>query len=126
MKRVIITIVMLALAVGFIVYHNFKVSRLDDEVNNVYGTVIEAFENEDFDTIIRELEELKGEWEDAQTWIGMTIDTDQLEEIDISLKQSIEYAKINAKEDFIGEYVMFNQCIKHLTYYERITPESLM
>ncbi len=126
MKRVIITIVMMALAVGFIVYHNFKVSDLDDEVNNVYGTVIDAFENDDFDTIISELEELKGKWEDAQTWIGMTIDTDQLEEIDISLKQSIEYAKISAKEDFIGEYVMFNQCIKHLTYYERITPESLM
>ena len=126
MKRVIIKILMMALAVGFIVYHNFKVSELDDKVNDVYDTIIDAFENDDFGIIVSELEGLREKWDDAQTWIGMTMDTNELEEIDISLKQSIEYAKIESKEDFIGEFIMFNQCIKHLTYYERITPESLM
>ena len=126
MKRVVITFLIMVLAVGFIVYHNLKVSKLDDRVSNMYDTIIESFDNDDFDTIVSELESLREEWEDTQTWIGMTIDTNELEEIDISLKQSIEYARIGAKEDFIGEFIMFNQCIKHLTYYERITPESLM
>ncbi len=126
MKRVIITVIMLALAVGFIVYHNTVVSRLDERIDRTYETVIGAFEKEDFEKITAELESLQKEWDDAQSWIGMTLDTDMLEEIDISLKQSIEYSKIAAKEDFIGEFVMFNQCVKHLTYYERLSVESLM
>ena len=88
MKRVIITLAMLVLAIGLIVFHNFKVSDLDERVGRVYDTVTEAFERDDYETIVRELESLKEEWDDAQTWIGMTIDTDELEEIDISLKQS--------------------------------------
>lgn len=126
MKRVIITVIMLALAVGFIVYHNTVVSRLDERVDRTYDTVMGAFEQEDYEKITAELESLEKEWDDAQSWIGMTLDTDMLEEIGISLRQSIEYAKISAKEDFIGEFVMFNQCVKHLTYYERLSIESLL
>ncbi len=126
MKRVIITVIMLALAVGFIVYHNTVVSKLDERVDRTYDTVMSAFEREDYEKITAELESLEEEWDDAQSWIGMTLDTDMLEEIGISLRQSIEYAKIAAKEDFIGEFVMFNQCVKHLTYYERLSIESLL
>ena len=126
MKRVIITTVMLLAAVCFIVFHYHKVSELDKFAEESYNQIISAYERDDFVEISARLEKLKAAWDDTQTWAGMTVDTDQIEEIEISLLQSISYAKIQAKEDFIGEFILFNQHIKHLPYYEKITLESLL
>lgn len=126
MKRVIVTAVMLALVLILICFHYHKMSDIDKLVDETYSTVMTAYEDDDFETILDELNKLKSTWDNDKTWIGMTADTDQMEEIEISLLQSIKYAEIADKEDFIGEYALFNQLIKHLSYYERITAESLL
>ncbi len=126
MKRVIVTVVMLTLVVILICFHYQKMSDIDKLVDETYIAVMTAYEDDDFQKISDKLSELKSVWDDDKTWIGITADTDQMEEIEISLLQSAKYAEIADKEDFIGEFVLFNQLIKHLSYYERITAESLL
>lgn len=117
---------MLAIALSFIAYHSYKINSFDKDVDKSYNIIINAYENDDFETISAELETLKKAWDDAQLHAGITIETSQLEEIEISLLQCIRYSQLADKEDFIGEFVLFNELIKHLPYYERITVESLL
>ncbi|MFR5439614.1 MAG: DUF4363 family protein, partial [Monoglobus pectinilyticus] len=88
--------------------------------------IIEAYHNDDYDKITDELNKIKQSWDEVQTWVGMTIDSAELEEIEISLQQCMHYAEIKDKEDFIGEFVLFNLLIKHLPFFEKLDLESLL
>lgn len=126
MNRVIISSVIVALAASLIFFHFQKVNTLDKTVDSSYDTIMEAYHNDDYDKITDELNKLKQSWDDVQTWVGMTIDSAELEEIEISLQQCIHYAEIKDKEDFIGEFVLFNLLIKHLPFFEKMDLESLL
>lgn len=126
MKRVIITAVMVALAVTFIFVHRGKVNDLDNAVDESYNVIMTAIEQDDTETMSKQLDELKNAWDDVQNWVGMTIDAEILEDIEISLAQCEQYARIGAKEDFIGEFIMFNHLIKHLPYFENTSLDSLL
>lgn len=126
MNRVIISSVIVALAASLIIFHFQKVNTLDKTVDSSYDTIMEAYHNDDYDKITDELNKLKQSWDDVQTWVGMTIDSAELEEIEISLQQCIHYAEIKDKEDFIGEFVLFNLLIKHLPFFEKMDLESLL
>lgn len=126
MNRVIISSIIVALAASLIFFHFQKVTTLDKTVDASYDSIMEAYHNDDYDKITDELKKLKQSWDDVQTWVGMTIDTAELEEIEISLQQCMHYAEIKDKEDFIGEFVLFNLLIKHLPFFEKMDLESLL
>lgn len=117
---------MVALAVTFIFVHRGKVNDLDNAVDESYNVIMTAIEQDDTETMSKQLDELKNAWDDVQNWVGMTIDAEILEDIEISLAQCEQYARIGAKEDFIGEFIMFNHLIKHLPYFENTSLDSLL
>ncbi len=126
MKRVIATLIMLAVAMTFIFVHRGKINELDKKVDESYAIIMTAINQDDIETLNRQINELKSAWDDVQSWVGMTIDAEILEDIDISLAQCEQYALINAKEDLIGEFVLFSHMIKHLPYFENLSVESLL
>lgn len=126
MKRVIITAVMVALAITFIFIHRGKVNELDSKVDESYPVIMTAIEQDDTETMRKQLDELKDAWDDVQNWVGLTVDAEILEDIEISLAQCEQYARIESKENFIGEFIMFNHLIKHLPYFENTSLESLL
>lgn len=125
MKRVIITVIMLFVALSFIFIHRGKVNKLSRDVDSSYDYVMTAVYNDDFSLIKQELEKLKSSWKDVEAWVSMTVDSDILEDIEISLDQCLEYTNHEDKEDFIGEYIMCTHLLKHLPYFENITFKSL-
>ena len=126
MNRVRISSVIVVLAASLIFFPFQKVNTLDKTVDSSYDTIIEAYHNDDYDKITDELNKIKQSWDEVQTWVGMTIDSAELEEIEISLQQCMHYAEIKDKEDFIGEFVLFNLLIKHLPFFEKLDLESLL
>lgn len=126
MKRVIATLLMVVIAAVFIFVHRGKINELDRKVDESYTVIMTAVRLDDSETIKKQLDELQAAWDDVQTWVGLTIDAEILEDIDISLSQCEQYILIDAKEDFIGEFVLFSHMIKHLPYFENLSVESLL
>ena len=97
MNRVIISSVIVVLAASLIFFHFQKVNTLDKTVDSSYDTIMEAYHNDDYDKITDELNKIKQSWDEVQTWVGMTIDSAELEEIEISLQQcmhSVSYTHL--------------------------------
>lgn len=117
---------MIALAITLITVQRVKVNKLDETVEETGKAVSEAYEREDFETIRGRIDNLKTEWDKVQGWVGMTVDADILEDIDISIAQCGYYAEINDAEDFIGEFVMLSHMLEHLPYFESLSAESLL
>ncbi|MCI5892491.1 MAG: DUF4363 family protein [Clostridiales bacterium] len=126
MKRVIATLVMVLMAAIFIFVHRGKINELDRKVDESYSIIMTAAAEDDSEILKEQIKELQNAWNDVQNWVGMTIDAEVTEEIEISLSQCEQYAQIGAKEDFVGEFVLFSHMIKHLPYFENLSVESLL
>lgn len=126
MKRIAAVFVMIALAVTLITVQRSKVKKLDRKVEEVGYVISEAFDDRNFVAIRDEIGELKDEWNNVQGWIGITVDADILEDIDISISQCEYYAALDDAEDFVGEFVMLSHMLEHLPYFENLSTESLL
>lgn len=96
-----------------------------DRADEIYDQIIDAIEDDNSEEIASKLDELRDEWDDVQTWAGLTVDAEELEEIDVSLLQCIAYAKTDSKDVFIGEYVYFHHLVQRLSHYETFSLDSI-
>lgn len=126
MKRIAAVFVMIVLAVSLIAVQRAKVKELDIKIEEAGDVISEAFDDKNFETIRNEIGELKDEWDKVQGWIGITVDADILEDIDISISQCEYYAALDDAEDFVGEFVMLSHILEHLPYFENLSVESLL
>lgn len=126
MNRMIATLCILVLVVSFVTLHTIKIMKLDREVNDLCGRVDDAFTHEDWETIKSCMADLEKRWNQSRLWASLTIDTAKIEEIEISMRQCSRYAEIQAKEDFIGEFIMFQMLIDHLPHQEGFSVEELL
>lgn len=126
MNRVITALCILVLAAGFVGFHTYKVLDLDKDISEICDRVEDQFKREDWNSIQEGLRQLDSRWNESRFWSCLTIDTAEIEEIEISLQQSIRYAEIHSKEDFIGEFVMFRMKLGHLPHQEGFSIEELL
>ncbi len=126
MSRMLVTVCILVLCLGFVGLHTYKILELNDDMEDLCEDVEHAFMIEDWQEIRKGLSKIEKRWDKDRFWACLTIDTEQIETIEISLKQSVEYAKIQAKEDFIGEFVMFRMNLDHLPHQEGFSIEELL
>ncbi len=126
MNRVITALCILVLAAGFVGFHTYKVLDLDKDISEICDRVEDQFKREDWNGIQEGLRQLDSRWNESRFWSCLTIDTAEIEEIEISLQQSIRYAEIHSKEDFIGEFVMFRMKLGHLPHQEGFSIEELL
>lgn len=126
MNRMIVTISILVLCLGFVGLHTYQILELNDDMEDLCEEVREDFTVEDWSGIQKGLDRIEKRWNEDRFWACLTIDTEQIETIEISLKQSMEYAKIQAKPDFIGEFTMFQKSLEHLPHQEGFHIEELL
>ncbi len=126
MNRMLVTVCILALCLGFVGLHTYKILGLNDAMEDLCEEVQEDFVVEDWGGIQRGLDRIEKRWNEDRFWACLTIDTEQIETMEISLQQSMEYAKIQAKEDFIGEFTMFRKNLEHLPHQEGFSAEELL
>lgn len=126
MSRTIIAVCLLILLSGFISFHTYEICALSNDVSRLCGGIESALENDDWDSVCSDTEKLRSRWDKSRLWASLTIDTAKIEEIEISLRQSAEYAKLKSKEDFVGEYYMFKLLVEHLPHQEGFSIEELL
>lgn len=126
MNRIAAALCILALTAGFIGFHTLQILNLSRDIDALCGEIQKSYQQEDWADIQSRLDQLQNRWNKSRFWACLTIDTAQIEEIEISLRQTIEYAKLQAKENFIGEFIMFRMLAEHLPHQEGFSPETLL
>ncbi len=126
MNRVVAAICILVLCAGFVGVHTYKIVRLNKDTTALCEAVEADFKKEDWDGVSGNLQKLQKRWDKSRFWACLTIETREIEEIEISLKQSMEYAKVQGKADFIGEFTMFRMQLSHLPHQEGFSLEELL
>lgn len=126
MTRTTIAVCLLILLAGFIGFHTYEIYALSKDVNQLCDSIESALDSDDWDNVCSGTKELQNRWNKSRLWASLTIDTAKIEEIEISLRQSLEYAKLHSKEDFVGEYYMFKLLVEHLPHQEGFAIEELL
>ncbi len=124
MSRLIAVVVIFVLTAGFIGYHSYEIITLKNDVEQICDNVYNGFEEENWDRVEKGMEELNNRWDESRFWASLTIDTEQIEQIEISMKQSQEYIKLKDAQDFAGEFVMLKMLIDHLPHQEGLSVEE--
>lgn len=118
MKRVVAVLTvffLICVAVGF---HVVKTYKFTDEVQHISDVVYDGFDNRDWAAMREALADILSLWEKNRLWACSTLSTREVDEMEISLKQSIAYAESEFEEGFIGEFKMFTVMIEHLPKQE--------
>ena len=126
MNRVICALCIIVLMVGFVGFHTYNILNLNRDIAEICDRVEKKFDENDWAGIQKELMNLQGRWDKSRFWASLTIDTAEIEEIEISLCQSMAYAEICAEADFIGEFIMFKMKLGHLPHQEGFSVEELL
>lgn len=109
-----------------IVIHSFSMVRLGKDIGKLSDITEEYADNKEWDKVVLCLKEINEVWEKKSIWTALTIRTDEIEQIEISLKQSEKYAHLKAKRDFFGEFIMFRKLVEHIPHQEGFHIEEIL
>ena len=126
MNRMMTALIIFLLAGGFVAFHTHEVLALSKDLEEICTRIEDDFAIEDWDSICEETQELRRRWEESRFWASLTIDTNEIEEIEISLSQSEKYADLKEPADFMGEFIMFKMLTEHLPHQEGFDIKELL
>ena len=126
MKKLIIVLCLVVFIAVLITAHAVSIQKLYRDIDGITASIEEVFSQQNWDGVKQGLEQAEKRWKESKIWASLTIDTDTIEEIEISLEQSKRYAELQDREDFIGEFVMFKMLVAHLPHREGISLEELL
>ncbi len=118
MKALIIALSLLLIIGIFISVHSILMLNMAKNIGNACDTAANYAENEQWDGVYVKLEEIQKLWEEHRIWASLTISTNEIEQIEISLMQSRVFAQQHQKTDFLGEFAMFTLLIEHIPHQE--------
>lgn len=118
MKRVLAVLTVFFVICTAVGFHIRKTYEFTDEISGLSENVYRELENENWDAVRDNLKIMLDIWERSRLWACSTFSTREVDEMEISLKQSIVYAENEFKESFIGEFEMFRIMIEHLPKQE--------
>lgn len=126
MKKAYLCSLIFFVIVAIIFIHIYKISTLINEIEALSDLTVLEYNKNNWEEVCEDLKKIEDLWKKNRLWICSTISTKQIDEIEISLKQSIEYAKVGSGVDFIGEFSMFRLCIGHIPMQEGLSLYELL
>lgn len=126
MKAFVISIILLIVLCTFIGVHSYVMISLSDRIADCCNRTIELVSSDRWDDAARELNEIGDIWDSRRMWASLTINTNKIEQIEISLNQSKAYAHLRQKSDFMGEFIMFTMLVDHIPHEEGFHIEEIL
>ncbi len=126
MKVLTAALIMLFVICIFIGIHTYVMSNLSSEISKLCESTESLAESEDWKGVQHEINSIKAIWDKARIWAVLTISTNEIDKIEISLRQSLEFAKLGAKPDFFGEFTMFHILIDRIPLKEGLHLEEIL
>lgn len=126
MKAFIISLCLLLVICIFIGIHSVIMVNLADHISSESQKVTIFAQNNEWEKVVDRLDKIKSIWDKKRIWTSLTISTDEIEQIEISLKQSRTHAELKQKSDFFGEFTMFTMLLDHIPHHEGFHIEEIL
>ncbi len=110
----------------FVGVHTFVMSRMGESLNEKNTQIKNLAEQDKWEEVEKKLIDVENEWESYSTWASLTISTDDIEQLEISLAQSKVFAKMKQKTNFFGEFIMFSKLVEHIPHKEGLHIEEIL
>ncbi len=126
MKAFISAIAIFVAICIFIGIHAFVMVSLAKDIS-AECELVHSFASESrWDEAIEKIDHIRSIWDKRRTWASLTISTEDIEQIEISLTQSRAYAELHQKPDFFGEFIMFEKLVEHIPHQEGFHIEEIL
>lgn len=126
MKKFILSCVGFAVILTLIIIHSISMKNMGEEIKELSRKAETCVYDEDWQEAKLYIEEIQNCWDKKSIWTALTIKTDEIEQIEISLKQSEKYLKLKDKGKFIGEFTMFSALVEHIPHQEGFHIEEIL
>ncbi len=126
MKKFVLSCIGLVLILALILVHSVAMAEMGREISRLTDKTKEQVMKEDWDNAELSIKEIEKFWKKKSFWTALTIKTDELEQIDISLSQSKKYVKLKDKSKFMGEFIMFSKLLEHIPHQEGFHIEEIL
>ena len=126
MKKFVVSLTLFFVLAALVVFHSAVLFGFGKKVENLSKNIISAAQKDDWQKTLYLLEENENEWNKKRLWAAVTIKTNVIEDIDISLNQSKAMAKLKAKPDFFSEFLMLEKLLQHIPHQEGLHIEEIL
>ncbi len=118
MKVFWIAIVIFVVICIFIGIHSSLMATLSHKAEPHIKAIPALVNTNNWDGVKSEIEQIAKHWNKYRPWATLTISTKDIEQIEITLKKCLEFAEIEQKADFLGEYVNLEYILNYLPQRE--------
>lgn len=126
MKKFIAVLIGLGLIICFIIIHSLVIVKLTKDIDQLADSVYTKVMDNNWREAEYDINEIEEKWNSRRLWTNLTIDTNKIEEIEISLRQSQKFIAEQEKADFIDKFTMFSNLIDQLPNQEGLSIENLL
>lgn len=126
MKFFIAAILLLVILCGFVGVHSYMMIDMSKDISKICNRVDSLADSEKWEEVIKELDKIEKIWDKKRIWTSLTIETKNIEQIEIAFRQSMAYARLGEKSDFVGEFTMFAMLVNHIPHQEGFHIEEIL
>ena len=126
MKLMCFSIALFIVICAFIGVHCYIMNKMGTSLSEKNVQIKSFAIKDDWKSVRSLLEKVNDEWERYSTWASLTISTEDIEQLEISLEQAKTFATLEAKPDFLGEFIMFSMLVDHIPHREGFHIEEIL
>ncbi len=126
LKKFVISCVMFFALLALIIIHSVSMLKLGDDIKTLCDKTEDMVLEGRWTEAEENIKEIQKKWDKKGIWTALTIETNELEQIEISLKQSEKYVKLQDKGKFLGEFTMFSKLVEHIPHHEGFHIEEIL
>ena len=126
MKGFIAALVLFIVICVFVGIHSYMMIKMAEDIGEICNRVNTLADSEKWTEVSEELDKIQEIWEKKRIWTAITIETNNIEQIEIAFRQSKAYAKLGEKSDFFGEFTMFTMLVNHIPHQEGFHIEEIL
>lgn len=120
MKNLIISLVLLGFLIVIVISHSVVMMKFGEKTEKLTHMIQSCAENEEWEKTRESLKNFEKIWNKMKKIAVLTLKTNVIDEIDISLNQCKAHAEIEEKTDFLNECIRLKQCIHSVVRQESL------
>ncbi len=126
MKVFRVAIIIFVVICIVIVGHSYIMTNMGKTIGEINKKIYVTAQAENWETVLNLIKEAEAEWGKYSFWAALSISTEDIEQLEISLSQAKAFAILGQKPDFFGEFIMFAKLVEHIPHREGFHIEEIL
>ena len=126
MKNLIISLILFAVLTGVIICHSVAMIKFGEKTEELTHTIQNTAENGEWEKTRESLKAFEKLWNKMKKITVLTLKTNVIDEIDISLEQCKAHAESREKPDFLNECIRLKRYIHSIVRQECLNIDEIL